>query len=167
MTLQPESNEPEIQFDLTLCLLVSSADNLFKQFGSRSGPTFRRSWSGSKLFDTLIVFLKDFLIWCFTSQSTAIDMPRHSVHLTTLFLGKLDYKADSQYFMHILSLVTDKNLSSISGRRRMTVEIISRYISTKVWDRACNPWICIQTCYQLCYGAGQNIPERIFIKSGF
>ena len=32
---------------LTLCLLVSSADNLGKQFGPRSGPTKRRAWSGS------------------------------------------------------------------------------------------------------------------------
>ena len=31
----------------------SSADNLCKQFGSRSGPTKRWSWSGSKVFDSL------------------------------------------------------------------------------------------------------------------
>ena len=34
---------------LTLCLLVSSADNLSKRFGPRSGQTFCRAWSGSKL----------------------------------------------------------------------------------------------------------------------
>ena len=45
---------------LTLYLLVSSADNLCKQLGSRSGPTFGRAWSGSKLFDILMVFLKEF-----------------------------------------------------------------------------------------------------------
>ena len=45
---------------LTLCLPVSSADNLGKQFGPRSGPTNRRAWSGSKLFDILMVFLKEF-----------------------------------------------------------------------------------------------------------
>ena len=38
----------------------SSADNLDKQFGPRSGPTNRRAWSGSKLFDILMVFLKEF-----------------------------------------------------------------------------------------------------------
>ena len=44
------------------CLqLLSLADNLWKRFGSRSGPTGCRSWSGSKLFDTLIVFLKELL----------------------------------------------------------------------------------------------------------
>ena len=34
---------------------------LCKQFGPKSRPTFCRSWSGSKWFDTLIVFLKEFL----------------------------------------------------------------------------------------------------------
>ena len=40
--------------------LVLSADNLCKQFVPRSGPTERRAWSGSKLFDTLMLFLKEF-----------------------------------------------------------------------------------------------------------
>ena len=43
---------------LTFYLLVSSANNLCKQFGPRSGPTICRAWSGSKLFDTLTVFKK-------------------------------------------------------------------------------------------------------------
>ena len=38
----------------------SIADNFCKQFGPRSGPTKRRAWSRSKLFDTLMVFLKEF-----------------------------------------------------------------------------------------------------------
>ena len=45
---------------LTLCLQVSSADNFCKQFGARSGPTKCPAWSGSKLFDTLLLFLKEF-----------------------------------------------------------------------------------------------------------
>ena len=45
---------------LTLYLLLSSADNLCKQFVSRSGPTKPRAWYGSNLFDTQIVFLKEF-----------------------------------------------------------------------------------------------------------
>ena len=45
---------------LTLCLPVSSADNLGEQFGPRSGLTNRRACSGSKLFDILMVFLKEF-----------------------------------------------------------------------------------------------------------
>ena len=40
--------------------LTSSADNLCKQFRPRSSLTECRSWSGSKQFDTLKVFLKEF-----------------------------------------------------------------------------------------------------------
>ena len=39
---------------------LSSADNLCKQFVPRTGPTKCWALSGSKLFDTLIVFLKEF-----------------------------------------------------------------------------------------------------------
>ena len=39
---------------------MPSADNFCKQFGPRSGPTKRRACSGSKLYDTLMVFLKEF-----------------------------------------------------------------------------------------------------------
>ena len=42
----------------TPCLLASSADNHFKQFGYRSGPTFGPDLSN--LFDTLNVLLKGF-----------------------------------------------------------------------------------------------------------
>ena len=45
---------------LTLYLLVLSADIFCKHVGTRSGPTKRRARSGSKLFDTLMVFLKEF-----------------------------------------------------------------------------------------------------------
>ena len=51
-----------VNMDFTLYLLVSSSDNLCKQFGPRSGPTKCRAWSGSKLFDTLMVFIKEFFI---------------------------------------------------------------------------------------------------------
>ena len=43
-----------------LRLSLSSADNLYNQFAHRSGPTERRARSGSKLFDTLMIFLKSF-----------------------------------------------------------------------------------------------------------
>ena len=43
-----------------LVMTLSSADNLCKQFGPRSGPTECRSRFGSKPFDTLTVFLKEF-----------------------------------------------------------------------------------------------------------
>ena len=39
---------------LALFLLVSCADNLRKLFGNRSGLTKCLTWSGNKLFDTLV-----------------------------------------------------------------------------------------------------------------
>ena len=57
-------------FDPYLCFLwrehktstlnLSSADNLCKQFGTRSGPTNCRAWSGSKLFDTVGILKRIF-----------------------------------------------------------------------------------------------------------
>ena len=52
----------------------------------------------------------------FTSQSTAMVMLRRSVHLTTLFLGKLD-KAVNQYLVHILSNVNDNKQKEEDERR--------------------------------------------------
>ena len=49
----------QFSIDIFLYLLVSSADIFCKQFGTRSGPTSCRACSGSKLFDTLMVFLKE------------------------------------------------------------------------------------------------------------
>ena len=40
-------------------MLGSSADKLCKQFGSRPGPSKCRARSGYKLFDILMVFLKE------------------------------------------------------------------------------------------------------------
>ena len=34
-------------------------DNLYKQFGPRSGPTKHWAQFGSKLFDTMLVFVKE------------------------------------------------------------------------------------------------------------
>ena len=53
------------------------------------------------------------LFVCFVAlrpKSTAMVMVGRSVHLTTLFLDKLE-QAVNQYFVHILSLVTDNNPS--------------------------------------------------------
>ena len=49
-------------YPVNFYLLVSSADNLCKQFGPRSGPTKCRACSGTKLFGTLMVFLKDIFL---------------------------------------------------------------------------------------------------------
>ena len=41
---------------------MSSADSICKQFGTQSGPTKRRAWSGFKMFDTLMGVYKS-LFW--------------------------------------------------------------------------------------------------------
>ena len=51
--------QKEVTISLALYLLVSSADNLCKQIRPRSGPTKCLAWSGSILFDTQMVFLKE------------------------------------------------------------------------------------------------------------
>ena len=48
---------------------LSSADNLCKQFGSRSEPTECQSWSASKPLDTPKVFMKEFLKEMFLKKS--------------------------------------------------------------------------------------------------
>ena len=53
------------------------------------------------------------LFVCFVAlrpKSTAMVIAGWSVHLTTLFPGKLE-QAVNQYFVHIFSLVTDNNPS--------------------------------------------------------
>ena len=60
-------------YRLNLCILVSSADNFCKQFGPRSDPTISRAKSGSKLFDTLMVFLKEFFRKVDFEQKSADD----------------------------------------------------------------------------------------------
>ena len=53
------------------------------------------------------------LFVCFVAlrpKSTAMVMAGRSVHLATLFLGKLE-QAVNQYFVHILRLVNDNNPS--------------------------------------------------------
>ena len=60
-TVHTENLKSEGSRIITLCLLVSSTDNICKQFGPRSGLTLSRAWYGSKLFDSLMVFLKEYL----------------------------------------------------------------------------------------------------------
>ena len=70
---------------------------------------------------------------CFVAlrpKPTAMVMAGQSVHITTLFLGKLE-QAVNQYFVHIFSLVIDKQpfLNDSEEGRRMTVENITWLIS--------------------------------------
>ena len=53
--------------------LLLSTDKLCKQFGPRSGPTKCQSLSGSKPFDTLIVFLNFFMKRFFFLKKKSTD----------------------------------------------------------------------------------------------
>ena len=46
-------------YSVTLCLLVSAADEFCKQFEPRLGLIKRHALSESKSFDTLLIFLKE------------------------------------------------------------------------------------------------------------
>ena len=50
---------PQLFIDTPCINTLPTSVDFCKQFGPRSGPAKRRAWSGSKLFDTLTVFLKD------------------------------------------------------------------------------------------------------------
>ena len=59
------------------------------------------------------IFFSHLLFVCFVAlhpKSTAMVTAGRSVHLTTLFLGKLE-QVVNQYFVYMLSLVNDKNPS--------------------------------------------------------
>ena len=59
--LKPHVTEQnKYNYTLTLCLLVSSADNLCKKFGPRSGLTYRQAWSGSKRLTLWLYSWNDF-----------------------------------------------------------------------------------------------------------
>ena len=70
-----------------------------------------------------------------------------SVHLTTLFLGKLE-QAVNQYFVHILSLVTDKLVIRISYSPHEHVHTLNIIGS---WQNV-NPLfvLCIRVCIRVC-----------------
>ena len=104
-----------------------------KQFGSRSYQT----WPASTLFC---------LVWCLTSQSTAMVMSGQSVYLTTLFPGQAWLQVSgNQYFVHILLLVTDNNPSWIRGREENGHRQSPRKMGPDR-NQTCDPWISSQTC---------------------
>ena len=90
------------------------------------------------------------LFCCFTSQ---VNSYGHGVtvssHNHTFFLGKLE-QAVNQYFVHILSLVTDNNPSGMISEReendRRNYFMINLHDCMGPGrDRTRDPWICSQT----------------------
>ena len=94
----------------------------FKRFGFRSGRTF--------VF-CLFVFV------ALRPKSTAMVIAGRSVHLTTLFSWASLNKQLTSNRAHTFACNWQQPFMNDSAEgRRMTVEIISWSISTKVWDRA-------------------------------
>ena len=87
--------------------------------------------------------------------NTVKVMLSQSVNLLTLFQGRLSSLSGEPVLMHILLPVIENCSSRISGRGRMTVEMILWSISMKViwqsWDSNS------QMRYRLCYGARLRI----------
>ena len=64
-------------------------------------------------YTCILIHVIKVLFVCFVAlgpKSTAMVMAGRSVHLTHFFLGKLE-QVVNQYFVHILLLITDDNLS--------------------------------------------------------
>ena len=80
-----------------------------------------------------------------------------SVHLSTLFSCASLTKQLTNYFMHIISLVTDNNPSWSSRREengRRNYFMINLHGSMGPGqDQTRDPWICSQPCYLLPYAA--------------
>ena len=81
-------------FLLTLFLLVSFADNFCKQFGPRLGLTKRWPLPGSNLFDTQMVFLKEFFEKVDFEKKTADDKKHEKIPIQ-------DFISCSQDFMEL------------------------------------------------------------------
>ena len=79
-----------------------------------TGFSFIRSQRGKNKLDSEgYIYKVDRVCFCFVAlppKSTAMVIAGRSVHLTTLFPGQAE-QAVNQYFVHILSLVTDNNPS--------------------------------------------------------
>ena len=98
-----------------------------------------------------------------------VSSPNH-----TFFLGKLDHlKTVNQYFVHMLALVTDNNLSLISGREEydrkkyFMINLHESMIPNR--DQTRDPRICSQTRissqtrYRLCYA----VPQHLIVSSKY
>ena len=98
-------------------------------------------WVLKRWFKKIIIILHFktcfFFFFCFTSQSTATFMGGQSVHLTTIFPGLAWTSGKPVICAHTFACKWQQPFLNESAEgRRMTVEIISWSISTKVWDWA-------------------------------
>ena len=102
-------------FQTFFCLLVSSFDNCLIQPGPRSGPTKVRTWSGSELFGTLVVFLtefsKKFILGKKIGRRQKYKMTQYAKSLNTLWtLGSairevVNYKGNLEAEVYLLNVL--------------------------------------------------------------
>ena len=98
-------------------------------------PTLSNNGSWKPIFGLLFQFCFC-LFCCFTSQVNSYGHGRRSVHLTTLFPGQAWTSSLPVLHAHTFACIWQQTFLKDSAEgRRMTVEIISWSISTKVWDR--------------------------------
>ena len=88
-------------------------------------------------------------VCCFTSKATAMVIAARSVHLTTFFPGQAWTSGLPVIFAHTFACNWQQPFLNESAEgRKMTVEIISWSISTKVWDRTgielATPWSAVR-----------------------
>ena len=103
--------------------------------------------------------------WSIMAQSKLLSS--YSVNQLSYWhcLGRLSPLSGKPVLLRIVLSVTDNCPSWISGRGRITAQMISWSVSTKFCDwagiRTWDPWICSQTHYQLCYGAWHGEISKI------
>ena len=147
---------------LTLYLLVLFADNFCKKFGPRSGPAKCRAWSASKLFDTLIVFLKKLLERVNARSSMDPVIIRNRKRLVCLFVADHLFKQKLSLFARYgfvmlsnmimnrlaiylvwrkenLSLLINRNLRAVSvfGFRGGQISLLTLYLLVSFADNFC------------------------------
>ena len=118
MYLSPQTKHVNVSIllHLTLYLLVSSADNFCKQFG----PTKSRASSRSNLFDTPMVFLKEF----FQKVDFEKKSADHKKSMKNFPVGRVKIWTFSVHFwgyfqlrkgQSIFSIACDYNIKSVQG----------------------------------------------------
>ena len=131
---------------------MSFVDKLCKQFGPRSGPTKRRAWSGSKLIDTQLVFLKEFFEKVDFEKKSA-DNKKHEKYpggqeWTLILLILLVLKIMSahnvyciySYALWILFVMEANNINLIRLLLRVYIDCNIGYQSTTEDETADNIW---------------------------
>ena len=126
VTIWTNFRSPIFEFILPRCYRGEDVWKRWRTDGRRAPGSYH------KYSESLFCFLQFFVV-CFAlrPKSTAMVMAGRSLHLNTLFPGQVN-----QYFVYILSLVTENNPSWMIQRKEENDRRNYFIISTKVWDQA-------------------------------